>query len=167
MPRRWTINGRFLQQPVTGVQRYGREILRALDRALKDGHPLARDLEVELLLPPAVAPPNDLERISVETVGRFGGHAWEQIDLPRAAKRRGLISLCNGGSIIHRKHLVCIHDMNTRLAPDSYSLPFRALYRVTVPALGRTAESIATVSSFSAGQLVSFGICRNQKIRVI
>ena len=28
MPRHWTINGRFLTQKLTGVQRYGREIVR-------------------------------------------------------------------------------------------------------------------------------------------
>jgi hypothetical protein len=31
MTRHWSINGRFLSQPLTGVQRYAREIVRELD----------------------------------------------------------------------------------------------------------------------------------------
>jgi glycosyltransferase involved in cell wall biosynthesis len=167
MVRRWTINGRFLQQPVTGVQRYGNEILRALDRALKEGRQFSENLDVELLIPSDAPLPADLERISVKRFGRMGGHAWEQIELPRAAGGRGLVSLCNAGPIAYRKQIACIHDLNTRIMPASYSLPFRMLYRVTVPALGRMAERIATVSHFSAQQLVSYGVCRSEKISVI
>ena len=35
--RSWTINGRFLTQPVTGVQRYAREIVTALDQLIQEG----------------------------------------------------------------------------------------------------------------------------------
>lgn len=167
MERRWAINGRFFQQSLTGVQRYGREIVRALDEAIKEGHPSAEGLDVEILLPPDATAPEDLEKISVRKVGRWSGHAWEQLDLPRAADGRHLLSLCNAGPIAYRRQIVCIHDLNTRIAPGSYSPQFRALYRLTIPALGRMASRVATVSHFSAEQLVAFGICKPSKIRVI
>ncbi|HZT49628.1 MAG TPA: glycosyltransferase family 1 protein, partial [Hyphomicrobiaceae bacterium] len=44
MARRWSINGRFVTQPLTGVQRYAREIVTALDHWLAEAHPLARGL---------------------------------------------------------------------------------------------------------------------------
>jgi glycosyltransferase involved in cell wall biosynthesis len=66
-----------------------------------------------------------------------------------------------------RKHIVCIHDVNTRLYPSSYSPQFRALYRVLVPSLGRSAARIATVSHFSATQLTGFGIAPRRKMAVI
>lgn len=165
MARKWCINGRFLGQPVTGVQRYAREVLRALDQHLADGHPLARELDVELVTPGGSPKPPALRVIRTRSVGGIGGHAWEQTVLPAHA-RTGLISLCNTGPLVHRKQIVCIHDVNTRACPGSYSLSFRTLYRALLPALGRTAAKIATVSYYSAAQLVRYGIGTKEKIIV-
>jgi glycosyltransferase involved in cell wall biosynthesis len=165
MTRTWSINGRFLGQPITGVQRYAREIVQALDRKLVEGHPLARGLEIELLVPANVPGEAPLQAIRTRAVGGPGGHAWEQAMLPVNA-RDGLISLCNTGPVLARKHIVCIHDVNTRARPESYSLAFRALYRALLPALGRTAANVATVSHYSAAQLIRYGIAPGGKIVV-
>jgi glycosyltransferase involved in cell wall biosynthesis len=166
MTRRWSINGRFLGQRLTGVQRYAREIVQALDRHMAGGHALARDLEVELLVPPGPLPDDvRFEAIRVRATSGPGGHAWEQAVLPRET-RSGLVSLCNTGPLLVRKHVVCMHDVNTRAAPQSYSLSFRALYGTLLPALGRTARTIATVSNYSAGELARYRIARADKIVV-
>ena len=34
------------------------------------------------------------------------------------------------------KQIVCIHDANTRLVPESYGLAFRTIYRLIQPSLG-------------------------------
>jgi glycosyltransferase involved in cell wall biosynthesis len=166
MARFWSINGRFLTQPLSGVQRYAQEIVRALDALIVAGHPLAKDLSLELVVPPGLMRPLPLETITSRRAGKSGGHAWEQLMLPRAP-RGGLLSLGNAGPIAARKHIVCIHDVNTRLYPASYSAQFRALYRVLVPALGRSAARVATVSHFSAEQLAAFGIAPKRKMAVI
>lgn len=160
--RRWSINGRFLTQSVTGVQRYGHQILRALDQLLDRHHSLTRDLDIELLAPPGTALP-PLAVIGSRSIGRVDGHIWEQSVLPCHAQG-GLVSLCNTGPLCHYKHIVCIHDVNTRSYPGSYSPQFRALYRVLLPLLGRTAAVIATVSRYSAEELVRYGICSRDKI---
>lgn len=165
MIRHWTINGRFLTQPVTGVQRYGREVVQALDRQMAQGHLLARGLEIELVAPPNVADPLSLTAIRTRIVGGAGGHVWEQAVLAGRA-RGGIISLTNTGPLLARRHIVCIHDVNTRAFPASYSRPFRMLYRALMPALGRTAARVATVSQYSAEQLVAYGICRAEKLLV-
>lgn len=167
--RHWTINGRFLQQAQTGVQRCAREIIRYLDRELEQKNQLTDNLNVELLIPPGADPLDGLNRIAVKAVGPAGagGHSWEQIHLPRAAAGRGLLSLCNVGPVLHSHQVVCIHDMNTRLVPGSYSFPFRAFYRLIVPLLGRTARRITTVSEFSASQLLAYGVCSGDKLTVI
>ena len=157
MARHWSINGRFLTQPLTGVQRYACEIVRALDALLAADHPLARMLEIELLVPKGQTNELPLRHIRTRIVSGAGGHLWEQLMLPQNVSG-GLISLCNTGPIVLSKHIVCIHDLNTRLYPVSYSLPFRTLYRALLPTLGRTANAIATVSRFSADQLISYGI---------
>ncbi|AZO01435.1 glycosyltransferase family 1 protein [Mesorhizobium sp. M9A.F.Ca.ET.002.03.1.2] len=166
MTRHWTINGRFLAQPTTGVQRYAREIVSALDALIVGQAPLARDLAVELLVPPGTLDKLPLAAICVRTVGSFGGHAWEQAVLP-AYLRGGLLSLCNTGPLTVRRQVLCIHDVNTRTCPQSYSLPFRLLYRTLVPALGRTALRIATVSQYSAGELTRYGVCPAEKVEVV
>jgi glycosyltransferase involved in cell wall biosynthesis len=166
MARYWSINGRFLTQPLTGVQRYACEIVQALDALLAADHPLARMLEIELLVPKGQTNELPLRHIRTRIVTGAGGHLWEQLMLPQNVSG-GLISLCNTGPIVLSKHIVCIHDLHTRLYPASYSLPFRTLYGALLPTLGRTANGVATVSRFSAGQLINYGIGSAEKVRVI
>jgi glycosyltransferase involved in cell wall biosynthesis len=166
MRRTWIINGRFLGQPQTGAQRYGLEVVRALDRHLAQGHPLGRNLGVELVAPDGTAPPAGLRSIAFSTLGRGRGHGWEHTVLARIAHAGGLLSLCNTGPLTPRKHIVCIHDANTRTCPQSYTLAFRTLYRVLHPALGRTAARIATVSGYSARRLIEHRICAPDRIVV-
>ena len=166
--RRWTINGRFLTQPATGVQRYAREIVRALDAeleaALSRGDPLAP--EVEIVAPPGAADLPGLAAIGFRRAGGYGGHAWEQTVLPRQAPG-GLLCLCNTGPVAHRRQIICVHDMNPRLCPESYSLGFRSAYRLLLPALGRRARIIATVSEHSADEIARAGIRPRGEIRVM
>lgn len=164
--RRWSINGRFLTQPLTGVQRYACEIVQALDGLLTSGQPVANSVEIELLVPKHEARELSLNCIKTRVLAGPRGHLWEQLVLPRRVSG-GLISLCNSGPVSLSKHVVCIHDLNTRLFPESYSLQFRILYRALLPTLGRTAHTVATVSRFSAGQLASHGIRPADKIAII
>jgi len=166
MNERWSINGRFLTQPVSGVQRYGREILREFDRLVSASQGLTQDLEMELLVPPGGADMPRLEAIPVRQIGRSRGHVWEQTVLPRHASG-GLLSLCNTGPVAHSKQIVCIHDVNTRAFPGSYAPAFRYLYRVLHPLLGRRAARVATVSHYSAGELARYGIAPKDKLMVV
>jgi glycosyltransferase involved in cell wall biosynthesis len=166
MTRQWTINGRFLTQPLTGVQRYARETIAALDHLIDTGHPLARGLSIELVCPPGANDDLCLKKIVVRTAGRGRGHYWEQVELPTAASG-GVLSLCNVGPLAAKRHVVCIHDVNTILAPASYSRQFRMLYRWLLPAIGRRATKVATVSHFSAAQIDRFAIAPASKIEVI
>lgn len=165
MAHQWAINGRFLAQPVSGVQRYAREIVRAIDAVLAEQSPIGRGFDVELLVPPGVKETMPLDAIRVRQIGRFVGQAWEQVFLP-ANVTGGLVNLCNSGPLAVRKQIVCIHDVNTRAYPQSYSLAFRALYRILLPAVGRTATAVSTVSHYSAGEIVRWGICPSAKIFV-
>ncbi|AMX98087.1 MULTISPECIES: glycosyltransferase family 1 protein [Mesorhizobium] len=153
MARRWTINGRFLSQPTTGVQRYAREVVRALDTLLAEQNPLTRGLELALLHPPGSGD-FPLACIERREIGGMNGHAWEQVQLPSSLDGSGLLSLCNTGPLLSRKHIVCVHDANVWNAPQSYSFAFRLLYRNLLPALGKTACGISTVSNYSLDELV-------------
>jgi glycosyltransferase involved in cell wall biosynthesis len=164
----WSINGRFVAQPRSGVQRYAYEIIQELDNFVTEEHELVRNVAFELLVPPQAETVNlpQLRSIPIRTAGRRTGHFWEQTDVPFKAKD-GLISLCNTGPIFHSRQIVCLHDMNTRVFPESYSFAFRSLYRVLFPALGRRAKLVTTVSHASASQLLHYGIADEDKIRVM
>jgi glycosyltransferase involved in cell wall biosynthesis len=165
MTQHWSINGRFVTQPFSGVQRYANEILRALDDLICEGHELTTGLALELLVPPGAEDLPTLNAITIRQAGKGKGHLWEQTALPRAV-RGGLLSLCNTGPIAVGRQIVCIHDINTRMFPESYSFAFRALYRVLPPALGRRVRHITTVSRYSAAQLAAFGVAPSGKILV-
>src|SRR5262249_24447461 len=167
MRREWTINGRFLTQKVTGVQRYGREIVAAIDALMAEGHPLARELDLEILIPSSHRGSlPEFQRIRSRPAGRFGGQLWEQLTLPRHAPG-GSLNLCNTGPVSRRKQIVCIHDLNPTLFPRSYSLPFRTAYSVLLPTLGHVVASITTVSEFSAKLLVDHRIAQGTRPQVI
>ena len=166
MARFWSINGRFLTQPLSGVQRYAQEIVRGLDALIVAGHPLAKDL---LAGAGSAAWPDAAAATREDCLPARGQKRRPCLGAAYAAARaaRRPSSLGNAGPVAARKHIVCIHDVNTRLYPASYSAQFRALYRVLVPALGRSAARVATVSHFSAEQLAAFGIAPKRKMAVI
>src|SRR5215469_9718881 len=115
MRREWTINGRFLTQKITGVQRYAREIVAAIDALMVEGHPLARELDLEILVPSShQGSLPEFQRIRSRAVGGLSGHLWEQLTLVRHA-RGGILNLCNTAPVSRRKQIVCIHDLNPSL----------------------------------------------------
>jgi len=166
MVSQWTINGRFLSQPLTGVQRHARQILTEMDALLAGNADLRDRFEVELLLPPDAVTPPPLKVIGVRRAGPFTGHLWEQLTLPFQA-RGWLLSLCNTGPVLRSRQIVCIHDLNTRLAPESYTAVFRLVYRLLIPLLARHAAQIVTVSHHSAALMQEHGIGAGRTITVI
>jgi glycosyltransferase involved in cell wall biosynthesis len=166
MRRHWTINGRFLTQNVTGVQRYALEILQSLDELLSEAHPLADGLTMELLVPRVQVRLPALRAIGTRVAGDLTGHAWEQFTLPRHS-RGGILSLCNTGPLVQRRHIVCIHDANTWTFPSSYSWRFRTFYRTVLPVLARRAALVATVSHSSAKCLADLRVADPERTVVI
>lgn len=148
------INGRFLSQSLTGVQRYAAEMVKAMDRMLAAGEAaqLLREAEWQLLIPPNANPAIDLQVIRTKRVGRQTGHAWDQTDLARAAWGGRLISLANSGPVLHRNQLVVIHDAQVFRRPDFFSRSYLTLHRTLGYLLARSA-TIATVSDFSRREL--------------
>ena len=149
-----SINGRFLSQALTGVQRYAAEIVKAIDHALASGRFPARlhDCEWQLLIPPDVCEVLHLEKIKVRKIGRLSGHAWDQVDLARAAAGGRLISLANSGPVLHRDQIVVIHDAQVFRRPDFFGWRYRTVHRTMDRLLARSA-TIATVSDFSRQEL--------------
>ena len=130
------VNGRFLTQGMTGVQRFALEITRAL----------AAQASVQVLAP-STAP--DAPPLAIRRVGRLSGQAWEQFELPRHAAGGVLLNLGNTAPLARRRQLVVIHDTATFAHPDSYGWRFRTWYRWLQRGLVRRGACLATVSAFA------------------
>jgi glycosyltransferase involved in cell wall biosynthesis len=118
---------------------------------------------MRLIVPPRAEVKLVLPQIEVRRT-RFGsGHVWDQFVLPLYA-RSGVLSLGNFGPVLARNHIVCIHDANTFIEPESYSRAFGLAYCTLLPLIGKRARRVATVSRFSADMLVKYGVCRREKI---
>jgi glycosyltransferase involved in cell wall biosynthesis len=145
------INGRFLEQPLGGVQRYAREMLVALDRSLSTQ---ANRSERWCLLTTGneqdCPPLQCIEKRAVRS--KFRGHVWEQLVLGSAARRGVLVGFGGSGPLLHPRQLVVIHDASVFRHPEFYSVRYGLWHRM----IGRTLSlraRIATVSNFSKREL--------------
>jgi len=144
-----TVNGRFLTRAPTGVDRFAAELLRAW-------LPQVRGMHSIKALIPGKSEVMETHGLDLEPVGvgALTGHGWEQLELPRHAGSSMLLNLCNTGPVARRRQLVVLHDAGTLANPATYSLPFRSWYRWMFGGLMRRAGIVATVSKFSAGELM-------------
>jgi glycosyltransferase involved in cell wall biosynthesis len=152
------LNGRFLTQSVSGVQRFSLEITAAIDRLVECG-----EWPETVILTPRFAEADTSRRaaalyrhLQVREVGRAQGHLWEQAELPIAARGGVLVNLGNTGPVLtgHRQ-VVVIHDAGVFDTPESYSLRFRSWYKTLQHCLVRTGATVATVSDFSRDRIVA------------
>jgi glycosyltransferase involved in cell wall biosynthesis len=141
------VNGRFLTQPFSGVQRFATEVSAALLRI---------DGATTLLAPPGVIDRGgaSIRDASIRTVGRRGGQAWEQLELPGHARNGVLLNLGNTAPLRLRRQVVVIHDCGVFSTPQAYSWKFRAWYKLMQTALARSGARIVTVSAFSRAEIV-------------
>ncbi len=146
---RITINGRFLSQSVTGVQRYAIELVQAIDRMISSGE-IRGDIEWRLLLPADARAMDGLKNIQQEVIGKASGHRWEQTELPLHLGEGVLfcpgnlapfVSLVTGKPVV-----VTVHDLSFRYFPSAYSVAFRAWYHLMTPLIMAFARKVITVS---------------------
>lgn len=136
-------NGRCLVQPLTGVQRYVRELsLKLSDQMI-------------------VLKPSQLWAQGVR------GHLWEQVYLPRLCDRRLLWSPGNTGPLCRDNQVVTMHDASTLDCPECFERKFAELYTWLLPRLARRVRAIITVSAFSKERLVERLGVSEAKIHVI
>ena len=143
------INGRFLTRPTTGVDRFAIELLRAWLPHFGNGAP------VKALVPSQSEVRDSVGlNLAVSKVGTLGGHLWEQLELSGHCGDDVLLSLCNTGPMTRRRQLAVLHDAGVMARPRTYSFAFRNWYRWLFAGLMKHAGIVATVSTFSAGELM-------------
>lgn len=110
------INGKFLTQKITGVQRFALESIKALDNLVskQDGYILAVPIKANLKIL------GHLNNIDIKIIGKKTGILWEQIELSKFIKQNnGLgIHLCNTVPLLYPKGICCIHDITYKTHPE-------------------------------------------------
>lgn len=150
------INGRFLVQQATGVQRVSREFTLAADRLLAEGR--FPGLALRLVAPAgADFAPLGLRAIATEHLAGGSGYRWEQVALARRVGRGALISLGNAApiaSLLRSQSIaVMIHDQSYRLFPKDYSRGYRAIHALMDRVILSRARPLFTVSETEAAEI--------------
>lgn len=142
------INGKFLSQKLSGVQRYAAEICRELSSTVKIAcaednlnrttYQLGKDLDL---------------------AGRSAGVLWEQYSLPQFLKKKDkplLLNLCNVAPVFYENKITCLHDIAFERYPEFFSKKFVLYYRWLIPKVLKSSKHIITVSEFSKREISSF-----------
>jgi len=158
------INGRFLSQATSGVQRFATEVTKGLDDMI--GKVKDCPFEAVIIAPKDANHNIALNHIQVIRKGWTTGHAWEQFELPRYTGGNLLLNFGNTGPILYRNQLVVIHDLATFAAPKGFSVPFLTWYRVMLPLLHMVSRRVLTMSEFSKGEMSRF-FWASEKVHVI
>lgn len=160
------VNGKFFGSNPTGVQRVAFQLIKALDRGASHGR-IHLGERPEIICPRDAGPVPDYQTLALRRGGLFTWQPWEQLDLPRLARGRLLLNLCNLAPLGVATQATMIHDAQVFLSPQSYSRSFAAWYRFALPHIGRTSAKILTVSHYSKAMLDRFKVAPADKIEVI
>lgn len=135
------VNARVLDAPITGIQRYTRELLGRWNGAAD-----------------TISPRNCTRGTP--------GHIWEQVILPLRVGTRLLFSPSNTGPL--REHqVVMIHDMAAFDSADTFNPVFAAWYQFLLPRLAHRVRRIITVSEFVKERILVHTRVKDTKIVVI
>ena len=161
MHRQIYINGRFLEQPLSGVQRFATEMTAALGRVCLG----VGDMCPRLLVPPGVGDVS--QSVSTSVVGRRHGQAWEQLELPWHTSDGVLVNLGNTGPILARTQIIILHDAGVFSSPEAYSWRFRTWYKLLQRAHLIRKTLLVTVSEFSKREIAKHLNLTEDLIQVI
>ena len=144
------INGRFLLHRVTGVERYARELVSAMDELVQPGL-------YEIAVPPEAEEIPDWKNITVRRVGKLHDRLWEHVSFPAYVKSRGgvALNLCNVAPL-PAPGIATVHDMKPVAHPEYYSRKFVLWYRLLFANELRRSRMILTGTKFSAREIIRY-----------
>lgn len=155
------VNGKFLTQRVTGVQRYAREILMELDKIISKN-------QLVLAVPHDAKEIPKYKNIKVVQVGKTKGIIWEQLEFPFYVKQQHgtSLNLCNVSPLFD-PGITCIHDVKIKATPQYFSKKFLTWYNLLLTNTAIRAKKIITVSEFSKSEIIKYFKVKPNKIVVI
>jgi len=145
------INGRFLTQKITGVQRYAIEITKKLDEI--------SDKDIILIHPKNTINEVDLKNIKKVELKVFNGYIWEQVALPIYLYFKfykyniKLLNLCNIAPVLFPGY-VTLHDISFKTNSTHLNKKMLYIYRTITLLNIKRYKKIFTVSEFSKKEIV-------------
>lgn len=153
-------NGRCLDRPIGGVERYARMLLRILVRIHPDLRvvvPIKASMDLGL--------PYGTE---VQRYGNLRGHAWEQLSLPRTLRKGDLLlNPANAAPLSVRQQTVVVHDLAFLHHPEWFDPRFAKWYGFLIPRLVRRAALVVTVSETIRQELIATFELPAEKVIVV
>lgn len=136
------VNTRNLSNPITGVQRYTRELLSRFGDSVDK-----------------IAPAGKCEGVR--------GHMWEQFVLPARLRDKTLWSPSNTGPLAVKRQVVTIHDMVTLDHPEWMNKKFATWYGWLLPKLIHRAARVITDSEFTRQRILQITGVKADKVVMI
>lgn len=157
------INGRFLEQDLTGVQRFAGELALELSK-LRD--------DITVLVPNKSKIKNQqyLHLLNIVEVSGYTGHLWEQVTLVNFLVKNNkpaLLNLCSTAPLFYKNQIVTHHDITYIRYPQSFSKKFRMLYKLLIPLMLKNSKKVITVSDFSKQEISEHYHVDKEKIEII
>lgn len=156
------INGRFLTQPMTGVNRFAYELTRAL---------IYQGVDVIVVCPKnELVPDYDTSGFRIIKYGFGSSHVWEQISFPFFFLDKSdylLLNFTGAGPVAILNKIITIHDLAFLENPSWYSKSYVMLYKFLTPLSAKTSKRILTVSEFSKKEIINKLGVDGEKIKVI
>lgn len=115
--KKYVINGLFITQQVTGIQRYAYEMCKALDN-------LVKGKQIVMLVPELYTGKiNIFRNIRIIRYGKRKGLVWEQTDLRRYLKKTRSVSInfCNVAPLYVTPGITAVHDLMFKLFPEWFT----------------------------------------------
>lgn len=152
------INGRFLGQRATGVQKYALGITLAMQKKYPD---------IIILCPRGRF---DDYGLKIKKCGWGRNFFWEQVWLPHFflfKKNILLLNFCNTAPLLIKRQIITIHDLSFLKNKNWFSASFRRWYKFLIPKLCRRSAEIITVSEFTKKEICCEFSINAEKINVV
>ncbi len=152
------INGKFLCQKGTGVQK----LAFGISLALQKTHP-----EIVVICPKGQF---DVCGLKMKRYGWGSRFSWEQLWLPLFIlfhPHSILINFCNSAPLLIRRQIVTIHDLAFLKEKTWFNSSFRRWYKFLIPCICRRSLEIITVSNYIKKEILNEYYVNPEKLNVV
>lgn len=162
----FAIDGLFLTQRITGIQRYGYEVCLELDK-------LVAKNELEIVVPEGTVQPFVFQNIKIVSYGKHKGILWEQLDFSRYLKKNKKegVFFTNTVPLLYAHGIVAVHDVSYKANPQFFTSKRDRLsalwHRLQYWRIASSKMPVVTVSHFSKAEIQRYYKVSPERITVI
>lgn len=163
---KYCINGKFLTERITGMQRYAIEMTKELDEISTQG-------ELSIIVPASTKNIPNYKNITIVKYGGLKGIPWEQLCLPIYLYKKHMIGIhmLANAPIIKSGDVVVAHGVNNKVNPQFYKTNrdkiARLWHNIVYHFYFKHSHSIFTDSEFSKREILRTYQVRDEYIHIV